>query len=195
MDPAVDNGTPGKGYNCGNRRCARPLLFTDYFPAPEDDRAPFCVRRPRVDALHVSVRGVFRRRQAKGYRTPRVLQDRRIMEQGRERVSAQRIGFGKHDIRPVCDNAIPDRMHRAYPSYLVHSNFQQRITPRDNNNSPLYHLVGTKYPDASNAAGKVPHHELHRFQERNRWETSRTRDPLAARRSVFDLIAHNSDSR
>jgi len=117
------------------------------------------------------------------------------MEQGRERVSAQRIGFGKHDIRPVCDNAIPDRMHRAYPSYLVHSNFQQRITPRDNNNSPLYHLVGTKYPDASNAAGKVPHHELHRFQERNHRETSRTRDPLAARRSVFDLIAHNSDSR
>jgi hypothetical protein len=52
------------------------------------------------------------------------------MEQGRERVSAQRIGFGKHDIRPVCDNAIPDRMHRAYPSYLVHSNFQHRITSR-----------------------------------------------------------------
>jgi len=70
------------------------------------------------------------------------------MEEGRERVGAQRIGFGKHDMRPVCDNAIPDRMHWAYPSYLVHSKFEHRITSRENSNSPLYHLVVTKYPDA-----------------------------------------------
>ncbi|MGZ4869783.1 MAG: CorA family divalent cation transporter [Halobacteriota archaeon] len=175
--------TLGKGYNCDNRRCARPVLFTDYFPAPEDDRAPFCVRRPRVDALHISVRRIFSRRQAKGYRTPRVLEDRRIMEQGRERVSAQRIGFCKHDVRPVCDNAIPDRMHRAYPPYLVHSNFQHPITLRDNNNSPLYHLVGTKYRMRATPRAK--------YVIRNRRETGCTRDPLAIRRNFFDLIARN----
>jgi hypothetical protein len=70
------------------------------------------------------------------------------MEEGRERVGAQRIGFGKHDMRPVRDNAIPDGMHWAYPSYFVHRKFEHRITSKENSNSPLYHLVGTKHPDA-----------------------------------------------
>ena len=79
--------------------CSATLL-THYFTAPEDDRAPFCVRRPRIDALHVGVRGVFRRRQAKGNGAPRVFEDRRIMEEGRERVGTERVAFATTILGP-----------------------------------------------------------------------------------------------
>lgn len=107
----------------GYRRSVRLFLFTRYFTAPEDDRAPFCVRRPRIDALHVGVRGVFRRRQAKGNGAPGVFEDRRIMEERRERVGTKCVAFCHYDSGPVNDDAVPDGMHWARPSYLVHRNF------------------------------------------------------------------------
>jgi len=96
------------GDACGYRRRVRLLLFTHYFTAPEDDRAPFCVRRPRIDALHVCVRGVFRRRQAKGNGAPGVFEDRRIMEEGRERVGTKCVAFCHYNIGPVNDDTIPN---------------------------------------------------------------------------------------
>lgn len=49
-------------------------------------------------------------------------------------------------------------------------------------------LLGIEIPGAQ-GLGKVPHHELHHSQERNRRETARMGDLLPARRSIFDLIA------
>jgi hypothetical protein len=82
-------------------------------------------------------------------------------------------------------------MYRAYPSNLVHGKFEHRITSRENRTSPLYHLVsplyhlvGTKYPYACEQRKRVKHHIVTSYlhvHERNRRETARMLDPLAAR--------------